>query len=217
MKTDLMTLMVSLAILIITLLSPRTPFADAGAYPRYYFTAAMAISAAIATISALRLLLKVVRRPASLAKRPGRQDNSGQHRANYRLNYEAPPYPLFVETRDENIQTEAFSCPVKDISETGLSLLCEGVYSTGQIVQGEVIFISGRTARVNGSVIRKQSGRTSLALHCTIDPSIFMAEQREQIDTQKQSGPRPAVSQSALEKTADELPSHHPKGICRIK
>lgn len=217
MKTNLITLAISLAILVITLLSFKAPFADWPAYTRYYITAVIAISAALTVISGLRLLLLASHRPAPPTTGLSSQDHPDQRRAHYRLDYDAPPYPLFVETKGEAPLADAFTCPVKDISETGLSLLCTGVYVIGQTLQGEVIFASGQTTRVNGSVIRDQSGRTGLALHCTIDPSIFMAEQRERIEAQKQVGPRPVVSQSALEKTADELPSHHPKGICRIK
>ena len=215
MKTTLITLAVSLAALVITLFSAQALLVDPSPYTYYYITAVIVISGVLAVISVLRLLLMMTRRPASTSI--GVKDHLDQRRASYRLSFASPPHPLFVETKAEQLPPDAFACPVKDISETGLSLLCTGVYATGQTVHGEVIFASGRTVQINGRVVRHESDQTCLTLHCTIDPSVFMAEQRERIESQKSKGPRPAVSQSALEEPGTSLPSHRPKGICRIK
>ena len=98
-----------------------------------------------------------------------------------------------------------------------MSLECTGIFAEGESVQGEIIFNSGRTAPVNGIVIREEAQRTCLRLHCTIGPPLLMAEQRELIVQTKASGPRPAVSETLLGDTVRSLPSHRPKGLCRLK
>ncbi len=215
MKSNLLTMFISMAILVITILSSRSLLADPTPYTRYYISSAITISGLVIVITLLRLFLMLKRRPSSPPK--SSTDSSVQRRENYRLSWERHTSPLFVQAIDENSPAEAFTCPVADLSETGLGLRCSGVYATGQSVHGEIIFTSGRSALVNGRVIREEPDLTSLTLHCTIDPSIFMAEQRELVDSQKNTGPRPAVSQSVLEATQTSLPSHRPKGICRLK
>ena len=218
MKTNLITLAISSTVFVLTLLGVRRFPAGSSAYTHYYITAVLMISAFLAAIALIRLLLSVRHRP--LSGGPAPQKISTQRREHYRLTYEQSEQstiPLFIQTDDEGLPAEAVSCPVGDISETGLSLHCTGVYATGQPVHGKIIFSSGRTAEVNGTVIREEMDRTSLKLHCTIDPALLMAEQREQIESRKNSGPRPTVSHSSLEKLTVSLPSHRPKGICRIK
>jgi hypothetical protein len=214
MKTNLITLAISLTVLVVTLLASRgitTP----SAHSRYYITAVVMISGLLAAITLLRLLLSVRHRPSSAGPAP--REISNQRREHYRLTFEQSTAPLFVQTNDEGLPADAVTCPVRDISETGLTLRCSGVYPTGQTVHGEIIFASGRTAEVNGTVIREEMDRTSLKLHCTIDPALLMTEQRELIESQKSAGPRPAVSHSTLEESAVSLPSHRPKGVCHIK
>lgn len=215
MKSNLTTLALSLAVLVTTLLSSPALLANPSAYTRYYITAAITISGMLTAITVLRLLMMVTRRPPS--PRPPSKTSPDQRRAYYRLTFGQSPEPLFVQTDDEDLPagSAAFTCPVKDISETGLSLRCTDVYATGQTVSGKIIFTSGRTAPVNGRVIQEEADRTRLELHCTIDPSLLMAEQRELIESTKNTGPRPAVSRSALEDPDASLPSHRPKGICR--
>lgn len=215
MKTILITLAVSLATLVGTLVFSKVVFTDLSPYTRYYVTATIAISGAVAAISMFKLLMMTKRRkPSSPSMVSTHRD---QRRASYRLGFDLSTPALFVDARGKPLSSVAFSCPVKNLSETGLSLLCTGVYATGQTVHGEVIFSSGRTVQIHGSVIREELDQTCLRLHCTIDPSIFMAEQRERIESEKSIGPRPAVSQGALEESSTILPSHRPKGICRKK
>jgi hypothetical protein len=215
MKTNLIIMAISAFVLAITFLSSQALFADPSAYTGYYITSVAMISGVLLVVSVLRLVLMVLRRPSLLAREPSERPD--QRREYYRLTFETSSAPLFVQTDDRRAFAETFRCPIGDLSETGLTLRCTGVYATGQTVLGEIIFASGRTAQVNGYVIREESDRTILALHCTIDPSIFMAEQRERIESQKNVGPRPVVSPSVLEEPRTSLPSHHPKGVCRIK
>ncbi len=215
MKINLTILAISALVLGSLSLSSQTLFEGASAYERYYIAAALIISSALLVISVARLLYMVVRRSSSANHKA--QSREVQRREHYRLTYETPPHPLFVQSDDNVPLDQTFSCPVKDLSETGLALYCSGVYENGQTVIGEIIFDSGRNARVNGSVVRQDTNCTSIALHCAIEPSIFMAEQREMIAARKQTGPRPSVNQDILEKTADSLPSHRPKGICLKK
>ena len=215
MKINLTILAISALVLGSLLLSFQTLFEGASAYERYYIAAALIISSALLIISIAQLLYRAVHR-SSIATRNARS-RKVQPREHYRLTYDTPPHPLFVQNDDELPLDQTFSCPVKDLSETGLALYCSGVYENGQAVIGEVIFDSGRNAKVNGHVVRQNADSTSIALDCTIEPSVFMAEQRELIAARKQTGPRPTVSQDILDKTADSLPSHRPKGICLKK
>ena len=215
MKPDLITLAISMTVFVSALLSSQGLLANASAHTRYYITAVLMISGLLAAISLLRLMLSVRHRPSSAGSAP--RERSNQRREHYRLTFEQSTRPLFVQTNDEGLPADAVSCPVWDISETGLTLRCTGVYATGQTVHGEIIFAGGRTAQVNGTVVREETDRTSLKLHCTIDPALLMAEQRDQIESRKNTGPRPAVSHGALEKPIASLPSHRPKGICRKK
>ena len=214
MRTNLITLIVSLAILAVSLVFSKGALANPSPYAQYYRLTAIAISGLVAAISVLRLLMMARRRKPSSPKIFPHPD---QRRESYRLDFDPSAAPLFVETQLAPLSSDALTCPVKDISETGLSLLCTGVYATGQTVHGEVIFASGRTVQINGRVIREESDQTCLMLHCSIDPSVFMAEQRKRIESQKHIGPRPAVSPGALEEPSTSLPSHRPKGICRKK
>ena len=148
----------------------------------------------------------------------GGQASSDRKRQYYRLQFDqSDQRPTFVQRVDDHYPATAFTCPVGDISETGISLSCTGVYASGKTVVGEIIFSSGRTAPVNGMVIREMADRTCLRLHCTINPPLLMAEQREQIAMLKGKGPLPAVSKTALGTATKSLPSHSPKGICRLK
>ena len=216
MKTILITLAVSLATLVGTLVLSKGALSDLSPYTRYYVTAAIAISGSVAVVGIMKLLMMAKRRTPS-STRMGNTTHRDQRRESYRIGFDPSAPALFVEAKGEPLSLDAFSCPVKDLSETGLSLFCTGVYATGQTVHGEVIFYSGRTVQIHGSVIREEMDQTCLTLHCTIDPSIFMTEQRERIELEKSIGPRPAVSQGALEESSTTLPSHRPKGICRKK
>lgn len=215
MKTNFITLLISLVVLMTALWSRQTFFSDSSAHGRYYVTAILMISGTLTMIALFRLI-RLHRNPMMSAESTD-LENSNQHRQHYRLRFEEMPGPIFVQKSDDSQSTPAITCPVYDISETGISIGCTGVYANGQSVQGEVIFDSGRTAPVNGIVIRVEADRTSLSLHCTIDPPLLMAEQREQILMEKANGPRPAVSKTVLDTSAGSLPSHSPKGICRLK
>lgn len=215
MKSNLITLLVSAAVLVLTLWARQTWPAAESAHGRYYMAAILAISAIVALIAAVRLFRHQGTRSVVAAKTNGK--TAVQQRQNYRIRFETSPRPRFVQKIDDRQRVASFSCPVCDLSETGISLDCTGIYAEGQTVQGEIIFDSGRTAPVNGLVIREEPQRTCLRLHCTIDPPLLMAEQREQIIQQKASGPLPAVSETMRDTTAKSLPSHSPKGICRLK
>lgn len=185
------------------------------AHGRYYSTAILTISGIISMIALFRWFR--LHRHRSMSTGHADREPSERPRQHYRMQFDQPPHPLFIEKTDNRHPVAAFSCPVGDISETGISLGCRGVYTHGQTVQGEIIFCSGRTAPINGVVIREETDRTCLRLHCTIDPPLLMAEQRERIAKEKGNRPRPAVSKTVLDTTTGSLPSHSPKGICRLK
>ena len=134
-KTNLITLVISTAIFAVTLLFSLEMFSAASANMRYYIAAVLMISGSLAVISLLRLLLTVHRRPPTAG--PELQNRSNQRREHYRLTFEPPTVPLFVQTTGDGLPAGAFSCSVRDISETGLTLNCTGVYTSGQTVQGE--------------------------------------------------------------------------------
>ncbi|WP_319409852.1 PilZ domain-containing protein [uncultured Desulfosarcina sp.] len=157
------------------------------------------------------------RRQRSMPADDADRKASDRQRQNYRIQFGESPHPIFIQRTDNRHPATAFTCPVRDVSETGISLGCTGVYAIGQTVQGEIIFTSGRTAPVNGVVLREKMDYTCLRLHCTIDPPLLMAEQREQIAREKGDSPRPAVSKAVMDKTVGSLPSDSPKGICRLK
>lgn len=215
MKENRITLAISSAVFVAALWVRLTLFAGASAHGRYYVSAVLGISGALTVIILFRLIRS---QPIRSSPDPASGETpSEKNRQHYRIRFDRPPQPVFVQKTDDRKPDPAFTCPVLDISETGIGLACTGVYACGQTVQGELIFCSGRTAPVNGIVIREEADRISLRLHCTIDPPLLMAEQREQIISQKATGPPPPVSRTILEKTAGALPSHAPKGICRLK
>lgn len=188
---------------------------DYSTYTRYYIVSGLMISGVLCSIILLRLL-RLFFKPPQTAELISRE-RSEQPRKHYRLTFDRSDSPRFVQAANGRQPAGAFTCPVLDISETGITLGCTGEYSTGQTVHGEVIFASCRTAVVNGTVVREEADRTALRLHCTIDPPLLMAEQREQIVRQKGESARPAVSKNLFENPSKSLPSHRPKGICRIK
>lgn len=215
MKFNIITLLISSIVLVAALWVRQTLVFSAWTHGHYYVTAILTISGIITAITMFRWIRLRHHRP--MAAGDVGQDASGRQRQHYRMQFDESLHPLFVQRTDEHHPISAFTCPVHDVSETGISLNCKGVYTLGQTVQGEIIFVSGRTAPVNGIVIREETDRTCLRLHCTIDPPLLMAEQREQIALEKGNRPRPAVSKSILDATAGSLPSHSPKGICRLK
>jgi hypothetical protein len=214
-KFNRITLIISSAILIAALCARQASVVSFSAHGRYYVTAVLMISSIISMITLFRWFR--LRRQRSMSANDAERDAFDRPRQHYRMQFDQSPYLLFVERTDDRHQVAAFTCPVRDISETGISLGCKGAYAHGHSVQGEIIFGSGRTAPVNGVVIREETDRTCLRLHCTIDPPLLMAEQREQIALEKGNCPRPAVSKTVLDATVGSLPSHSPKGICRLK
>lgn len=184
-------------------------------HQRYYTLSALFIGAILMLFALVRVIRGVGRTPA--APRPIDQDQAADRREMYRLVFDGPPRPVFLQQTDGPGSVPVFSCPVWDVSETGVSLDYIGSFAVGQRVQGEIIFDSGRTVPVNGVVTRAGSGRTALQLHCTIDPTIIMAEQRERIALQKNTGPMPAVAPTFSDENRQALPSHRPKGLCRLK
>ena len=216
MKKTRITLLVGAVIFLATLwLLQSTGFEGLSGHERYYLVALLTISGMVCLIAIVRLLP----RPISRSRSPYRRKDliETQKREHFRLEFDESYQPRFVQHSDGPARATDFSCPVQDVSETGISLLCTGIFTQGETVQGEILFPSGRTAPINGAVLRIDAGRTSLHLHCTIDPPLLMAEQREQIAREKERGPQPAVSDALLESPAQSLPSHSPKGICRLK
>ena len=214
MKFNLITLFIS-SIVFMAAVWARQAFAfGASPHGRYYFTAILIISCIITVITLFRWLRFRHRRPISADDAD--QDAPERNRRHYRMKFDESSHPLFVQRTDDHHAVNQFTCPVRDISETGISLVCTGIYAHGQTVQGEIIFGSGRTAPLNGMVIREENDLTCLRLHCTLDPPLLMAEQREQIAYEKGNIPRPAVSDTLLDTTTGSLPSHAPKGICRL-
>jgi hypothetical protein len=214
-KFNRITLIISSAILIAALWARQASYGGFTAHGRYYVTAILMISCIISMITLFRWFR--LRRHRSMSADHADREASDRPRQHYRMQFDQSPYPFFVERTDDRHPVTTFTCPVRDISETGISLGCNGVYAHGQTVQGEIIFGSGRTAPVNGIVIREATDRTCLRLHCTIDPPLLMAEQREQIALEKGNSSHPAVSKTVLDTTVGSLPSHSPKGICRLK
>jgi hypothetical protein len=214
-KLNRISLFISSIALLAALWARQALVFGAWTHGRYYVTAILTISGTVMVITMFRWLR--FRRPQPIPIGDADQEVSNRQRQHYRMQFDDSPRPLFVQKTDEHHRVTAFTCPVHDVSETGISLDCKSVYTIGQTVQGEIIFVSGRTAPVNGVVIREEADRTCLHLHCTIDPPVLMAEQREQIALEKGNRARPAVSKSILDTTVGSLPSHSPKGICRLK
>jgi hypothetical protein len=216
MKNSFITFIASSAVCVAMLLASRTMTVDPAAHTRYYLTSVVMISGILSVITLLRLIRSFVNKNAS--PEPFQRHRSEQRRQSYRLTFESSDRPRFVQSADGDLPAGSFTCPVLDISETGISLGCTGVYATGQTVRGEIIFSSFRRIVVNGVVVREDEDRTSLKLHSAIDPPLLMAEQRQQITMNKGATARPAVSEDVLEKPSASLPSQRPnKGICRLK
>jgi hypothetical protein len=215
MKSTLITLLVSTSVFLATLCARLYWPADLSAHGRYYVASILTLSAMIGVISAVRLSRETKRRETA----PIKTDHGPlpQQRQHYRLRYDASPCPRFIQKSADLPAAAAFTCPVRDVSETGLSLVCSGKFAEGQTVLGEIHFPSGRTAPINGVAIRDDARHTSLQLHCGIDPPLLMVEQREKIVREKDRGPRPVVSEALLDTTPQALPSFTVKGICRLK
>lgn len=215
MKTNTITLMISLVILLGALRVLRVFDAGAYAHGRYYATAVLMICAILIFIALMRLIGFAGSR--SMAPRQAGRYISNHPRQHYRLRFDEAPPPQFIQISDDCQSAAAFTCPVCDVSETGVGLVCTGVYRKGQVVKGELIFDSGRTVEVDGIVVREATDRTALRLRHNLDPALLMAEQRERIVKKKANGPQPAVNKPALGSTTGTLPSHSIKGICRLK
>ncbi len=214
MKIDIVILSIS-SVLVMTAWAGRHQFhAVQSAHGRYYLTAILAIGAMMALVTVVRL----VRRHNSDRPVSGRTIDShpDDRRHHFRIMFDRSTRPVFVQKMTGPRSAPAFTCPVADLSETGIRLVCSDVYRDGQVVNGEIIFSSGRTAPINGVVARQSAGTTSLDLHCSIPPAVVMAEQREQIVSEKAKGPLPPGGSPAESQRANSrLPSHRPKGICR--
>lgn len=217
MKFNLTTLLISSIVLLAAVWARQASAFGASSHGRYYVTAILIISGIMTVITLFRWLRFRFHQHQPISADEADQDAAERHRQHYRLQFDESSHPLFVQKTDDRRAVTQFTCPVRDISETGISLVCTGMYTNGQTVQGEIIFGSGRTAPVNGMVIREDANLTCLRLHCTIDPPLLMAEQREQIASEKGNLPRPAVSNTLLDTATGSLPSHSPKGICRLK
>jgi hypothetical protein len=213
MTANLILLLVSVLIIAIVLfVRVYNPGADTSAYYRYYSMSSLLIGSMLGVIALFRLIHGLMRR--NITPEPHPSAIANERRDGYRLVFDSPPRPVFLQKSDGPGSVPVFTCPVWDVSETGVSLDCTRVYTNGQTVQGEIIFDSGRTVTVNGVVNRSGSRRTALMLHCTIDPAVIMAEQRERITLKKKAGPRP-VGDAFSDESHGFLPSHQPKGICR--
>lgn len=215
MKVNIVTLLISSAVLMAAWWVRQTIFTGSSVYGRYYLSAVLMISGILAVISLLRLITSHRNPPMSVDADGG--VSSDQHRQHYRIRYLDVLRPIFVQKTDDRPSAQAYTCPVYDVSESGISLDCTGMYKPGEAVQGGIIFGSGRMTPINGIVIREVENRTCIRLHGTIAPALLMQEQREWIAIDKASGPKPAVSRILLDGRAGVLPSHDPKGICRLK
>ncbi len=182
-----------------------------------YYTAVLLIISGLVAVLALARLIRRKGTHPSMAAKFDTVVPAPQPRQHYRIQFETGHRPRFVSDIEAHPQAASFSCEVCNISETGLSLACSDDFTVGQTICGKVVFPSGQTATVNGVVVRVANHQTSLDLHCTIDPSLLMAEQRKQIVAEKADGPQPAVSRTILETRVGDLPSHATKGICRLK
>ena len=215
MRNNLITMAIAATVFIATLWGRRLWAGAETAHGRYYSLALLMISLIVTLITVFRFIQQLINQPVQTTSAQSQTvDRPRQH---YRIHFEHSPRPRYVQKSEGSEPVAEFACPVWDVSETGMSLACTGIFAEGESVQGEIIFHSGRTAPVNGIVIREEAQRTCLRLHCTIDPSLLMAEQRELIVQTKASGPRPAVSETLLGDTVRSLPSHRPKGLCRLK
>ncbi|WP_319525502.1 PilZ domain-containing protein [uncultured Desulfosarcina sp.] len=215
MKSTLITMLVSTAVFLATLWARLYWPATLSAYGRYYVSSILTISAIIGLIAAVRLVRGT--RQGRIASKKTDHDQSSQRRQFYRLQYDDSPRPRFIQKSSDLPDVAAFTCPVRDVSETGLGLVCTGVYTEGQTVLGEIQFSSGRTAPINGVVLRDDGQHTSLQLHCGIEPALLMEEQRENIVREKAQGPRPVVSEALLDTKPRSLPSQKTRGLCRLK
>jgi hypothetical protein len=208
-------LIISTLIFIVAIWLRWTMFIDVSFHGRYYFAAIIGISGFTAVITFLRLIkgrcLDTAQLPPVIHKK------KQQPRRNYRVVFDRSNGPVFIQRTDDSGLAPAITCRAIDVSETGLGLDCTGVYQKGQTIMGEIIFKNGNTAPINGEVLRENSKGTFIRLHCTISPSLIMEAQRSQIQSEKAMGPFPAIGESLLDFGNKELPSHRPKGLCRLK
>lgn len=213
MKANLLTVAISVTALTATIISWRLVIDVWPVHGRYYAAAIVLSSGLLAVIAAARIVRHTLARTMPTPT-PDRE-TADKPRRHYRITYEKPARPIFVIKDDAQPNISNFNCWVVDISESGIGLSCIDRFTTGQTVQGEVIFKSGRTAAVDGIVVRHTTDGTYLELNRSIDSALLMAEQRSQIVMQRAGGPQPAISRAALEPRPKALPSHQLKGIRR--
>lgn len=215
MKNNLTMLLISVGVFAATWWQRPVWLNENSAYGRYYVAVLLAISSLTAVTAMVQLIRGLIPRPAPV-------ENTGAPRTalprqHYRLQFPAPPRPRFVQRTTKHPSASTFVCEVVDVSESGVSLDCEGVYAQGQAVSGEIVFPSGRTASVDGFVIRRAHRRTCLNFHAPIDASLLMDEQRERIVADKGGGPHPPAIRPFPDNRLGDLPSHTTKGIYRLK
>lgn len=215
MKSNLIIMVISAVTWVTSLWFLANGLSGASGHTRYYVWAVFMISGILILVTSMRQLLRFLRPPASSPKHE-RQASAGD-RQHFRLSFDGDTGTFFVQKSDADPPAVIFTCPVKNVSETGLGLACRGVFELGETVRGEILFSSGRTAPINGVVVRVDEELTGLLLHCSIEPTLLMAEQRAQILSEKGDDGRPPGRTSTVEVSSGSLPSHRPKGICRLK
>jgi hypothetical protein len=215
MKVNLLTLLISLLALTATLLSRRFLLDASSPHGRYYAAAIVVTSGLLAVITTIRMIRMVRNRPTA----PQQSDAEGAERPRqfYRIQYDRSARPLFVVQSGPGPDVSDFSCPVENLSEMGLGLACTAPFVIGQAIEGSIIFNTGQTAAVGGIVVRQTATGTFLQLRQPMDASLLMAEQRNQVVTQRADGPRPAVSSTVLDARPAALPSQQIKGVRRAR
>lgn len=215
LNANRITLICSISLFSFTLWAKLILPGTLSAHNRYYLTAILTISGLLIVITFFRM----IRHSGTTVgiKKIETSTEREQRRSFYRIHFGSDERPLFIQRRESDLMGSDVTFPVSDISETGISLVCSDVYHLGETVMGEVIFQDGATATINGDVIRQPAGLTVLQLHCTIEPSLLMKIQRSQIERRKKLGHRPPVDRILLDQDGKSLPSHAPKGVCRMK
>ncbi len=151
-----------------------TYFPAPSARTAYQFTAFF-----FAAVGVMALLVSSM---ASERSRRARRVNLDKYidnrRETFRIPYPEDERPKLLAESDGAVPGVPGVFEVLDVSEEGVRFRADLDLEPGHVVRGEVVFPTGRRARVEGTVVRRDGDQVSLRLRRTVPGSIIVEETR---------------------------------------
>ncbi len=180
----------------------------------YYYISFMVIAGTLFVIYCSKLIGHELKARRSKPLLPVKNQVVNK-REYYRIQYPSGRGPELVIDADDATSHKSLTFNVTDISESSLSFI-GGFFNPKDTIIGEVRFRNGNKSKFAGTVVRKESDRTCIDLHCYIPATMLMQEQRHMLMREKQdNGPLPPVSKGLKRLTKRKLASLSAKGICK--